>query len=37
VGTILATVTVPDYKPAPVVGFFSSRGPSTLSSNILKV
>ncbi|RZC14639.1 CO(2)-response secreted protease isoform C [Glycine soja] len=36
VGTILATVTVPDYKPAPVVGFFSSRGPSTLSSNILK-
>ncbi|RDX76568.1 CO(2)-response secreted protease, partial [Mucuna pruriens] len=36
VATILPTATVIDYKPAPVVPSFSSRGPSTLSSNILK-
>ncbi|KAL5189496.1 CO(2)-response secreted protease [Glycine soja] len=36
VATILPTATVLDYKPAPVVPNFSSRGPSSLSSNILK-
>ncbi|KAG5018202.1 hypothetical protein JHK87_014057 [Glycine soja] len=36
VGTILATVTIPDYKPAPRVGYFSSRGPSLITSNVLK-
>ncbi|ESW08103.1 hypothetical protein PHAVU_009G018600 [Phaseolus vulgaris] len=36
VATILPTTTVVDYKPAPLVPDFSSRGPSTLSSNILK-
>ncbi|XP_061359287.1 CO(2)-response secreted protease [Gastrolobium bilobum] len=36
VATILPTVSVIDYKPAPMVAYFSSRGPSTLSSNILK-
>ncbi|MED6106380.1 hypothetical protein PIB30_004153 [Stylosanthes scabra] len=36
VATILKTTTVISYKPAPVVAYFSSRGPSTLSSNILK-
>ncbi|MCI75703.1 subtilisin-like protease-like, partial [Trifolium medium] len=25
-----------DYKPAPMVAIFSSRGPSGLSKNILK-
>ncbi|KAF7817661.1 CO(2)-response secreted protease [Senna tora] len=34
--TILATVSVSNYKPAPQVAYFSSRGPSTLSNNILK-
>ncbi|CAJ1975308.1 unnamed protein product [Sphenostylis stenocarpa] len=34
--TILATITVPNYKPAPEIAIFSSRGPSPLSSNILK-
>ncbi|XP_020229137.1 CO(2)-response secreted protease [Cajanus cajan] len=34
--TILPTVTTLDYKPAPVVPIFSSRGPSQLFSNILK-
>ncbi|XP_047170764.1 CO(2)-response secreted protease [Vigna umbellata] len=34
--TILPTTTVLDYKPAPLVPDFSSRGPSSLSSNILK-
>ncbi|XP_057435083.1 CO(2)-response secreted protease [Lotus japonicus] len=34
--TILPTVSVTDYKPAPMVAYFSSRGPSTLSKNILK-
>lgn len=36
VATILPTVTVIDYKPAPMVAIFSSRGPSALSKNILK-
>ncbi|XP_004500923.1 CO(2)-response secreted protease-like [Cicer arietinum] len=36
VATILPTVTVLDYKPAPMVAMFSSRGPSYLSKNILK-
>ncbi|CAJ1973194.1 unnamed protein product [Sphenostylis stenocarpa] len=36
IATILPTTTVLDYKPAPLVPNFSSRGPSTLSSNILK-
>ncbi|RRT35838.1 hypothetical protein B296_00051075 [Ensete ventricosum] len=36
VGTILATVTVTKYRPAPVVAYFSSRGPSTQASDILK-
>ncbi|KAK7351765.1 hypothetical protein VNO77_11449 [Canavalia gladiata] len=34
--TILPTITVLDYKPAPEVMFFSSRGPATLSKSILK-
>ncbi|KAI4336751.1 hypothetical protein L6164_015239 [Bauhinia variegata] len=34
--TILATESVTNYKPAPRVAYFSSRGPSTLSRNILK-
>ncbi|XP_027354812.1 CO(2)-response secreted protease-like [Abrus precatorius] len=34
--TVLPTVSVLDYKPAPVVIYFSSRGPSTLSKNVLK-
>ncbi|XP_058756440.1 CO(2)-response secreted protease-like [Vicia villosa] len=37
VATILPTVTVMDYKPAPMVAIFSSRGPSALSKNIIKV
>ncbi|WJX36064.1 hypothetical protein P8452_23981 [Trifolium repens] len=36
VGTVLPTVTVMDYKPAPMVAIFSSRGPSALSKNIIK-
>ncbi|GAU24960.1 hypothetical protein TSUD_311950 [Trifolium subterraneum] len=36
VATILPTSTVIDYKPAPIVASFSSRGPSPLSKNILK-
>ncbi|XP_020236037.1 CO(2)-response secreted protease [Cajanus cajan] len=36
VATILPTVTDLNHKPAPMVPNFSSRGPSTLSSNILK-
>ncbi|KEH34337.1 subtilisin-like serine protease [Medicago truncatula] len=35
-GTILPTVTIIKYKPAPMVAIFSSRGPSSLSKNILK-
>ncbi|KAE9586706.1 putative tripeptidyl-peptidase II [Lupinus albus] len=36
VATILPTVSVINYKPAPMMIYFSSRGPSTLSNNILK-
>ncbi|XP_058780809.1 CO(2)-response secreted protease-like [Vicia villosa] len=36
VATILPTIMVMDYKPAPVVAIFSSRGPSPLSKNIIK-
>ncbi|VFR03573.1 unnamed protein product [Cuscuta campestris] len=36
IATILPTVTTLGYKPAPVVIFFSSRGPSLASHNILK-
>uniref|UniRef100_A0A0C9SAZ1 TSA: Wollemia nobilis Ref_Wollemi_Transcript_1441_2604 transcribed RNA sequence n=1 Tax=Wollemia nobilis TaxID=56998 RepID=A0A0C9SAZ1_9CONI len=34
--TILRTVTITNYKPAPSVAFFSSRGPGSLTENILK-
>ncbi|XP_008809445.3 CO(2)-response secreted protease-like [Phoenix dactylifera] len=36
VATILPTITVTKYKPAPMVAYFSSRGPSPQTSNILK-
>ncbi|CAI9777909.1 unnamed protein product [Fraxinus pennsylvanica] len=36
VATILPTVVVPKYKPAPVVPYFSSRGPSFSTQNLLK-
>ncbi|KAG0473155.1 hypothetical protein HPP92_015012 [Vanilla planifolia] len=36
VATILPTITVTKYKPAPAVAYFSSRGPSPQTSNILK-
>lgn len=36
VATILRTVAVPNYKPAPVVAYFSSRGPGIFTENILK-
>ncbi|EXB60669.1 Subtilisin-like protease [Morus notabilis] len=36
VATILPTATMTDYKPAPAVAYFSSRGPSYVSPNILK-
>eukprot|EP01018_Ginkgo_biloba_P039188 Gb_34020 [translate_table: standard] len=36
VATILRTVAITDYKPAPVVAYFSSRGPGGLTENILK-
>ncbi|CAK8569130.1 unnamed protein product [Lathyrus sativus] len=36
VATILSSISVIDSKPAPIVAKFSSRGPSTLSKNILK-
>ncbi|KAL8123443.1 hypothetical protein AgCh_011420 [Apium graveolens] len=34
--TILRSATSTDYKPAPIVASFSSRGPSYLSANLLK-
>nr|GMD15915.1 CO(2)-response secreted protease-like [Ipomoea batatas] len=37
VATILPTVTVTGIKPAPAVAYFSSRGPSLASVNILKI
>ncbi|KAK9270459.1 hypothetical protein L1049_026039 [Liquidambar formosana] len=36
VATILPTITVTKYKPAPVVAYFSSRGPSGTVRNLLK-
>ncbi|KAG8100087.1 hypothetical protein GUJ93_ZPchr0013g35496 [Zizania palustris] len=36
VGTIAPTITVTEYKPAPVAAYFSSRGPSAQTANILK-
>lgn len=36
VATITTTITVTEYKPAPVVAYFSSRGPSAHTGNILK-
>ncbi|KAJ9675081.1 hypothetical protein PVL29_024149 [Vitis rotundifolia] len=36
VATILATVSVEQYKPAPAVAYFSSRGPSYATKNLLK-
>ncbi|CAN0843664.1 CO(2)-response secreted protease [Linum grandiflorum] len=34
--TILASVDVPGFRPAPSVAFFSARGPGPLTENILK-
>ncbi|XAR61627.1 Tripeptidyl-peptidase II [Bertholletia excelsa] len=36
VGTIIPTVTVKNFKPAPVVASFSSRGPSYATNRLLK-
>ncbi|XP_057794888.1 CO(2)-response secreted protease-like [Salvia miltiorrhiza] len=36
VATILPTEVIPDYKPAPVVGYFSSRGPAFGIRNLIK-
>ncbi|KAK3007322.1 hypothetical protein RJ639_016738 [Escallonia herrerae] len=36
VATILPTVSVANYKPAPAVAYFSSRGPSLKTKNLLK-
>ncbi|XP_007017871.2 PREDICTED: CO(2)-response secreted protease isoform X1 [Theobroma cacao] len=34
--TILPTTSPTNYKPAPTIAYFSSRGPSTIPKNILK-
>ncbi|XP_047170777.1 CO(2)-response secreted protease-like [Vigna umbellata] len=36
VATILPTVSILDFKPAPIIPSFSGRGPSDFSKNILK-
>ncbi|XP_010536423.1 PREDICTED: CO(2)-response secreted protease [Tarenaya hassleriana] len=36
IATIHPTVTIEKFKPAPAVAYFSSRGPSGLTRNILK-
>lgn len=36
VATITPSITVTEFKPAPVVAYFSSRGPSSQTGNILK-
>ncbi|XVF35926.1 hypothetical protein REPUB_Repub19eG0013900 [Reevesia pubescens] len=36
VATILPTTSPTKYKPAPIIAYFSSRGPSTIPKNILK-
>ncbi|XP_072987423.1 CO(2)-response secreted protease [Typha latifolia] len=36
VATILPTIMMTKYKPAPTVAYFSSRGPSSQTNNILK-
>ncbi|PON73422.1 Subtilase [Parasponia andersonii] len=36
VATILPTETVTEYKPAPAVAYFSSRGPSYITTNLIK-
>ncbi|KAG9148514.1 hypothetical protein Leryth_025575 [Lithospermum erythrorhizon] len=36
VATILPTQTIANYKPAPTVAYFSSRGPSPVTKNIIK-
>ncbi|XP_077246635.1 CO(2)-response secreted protease-like [Tasmannia lanceolata] len=36
VATVLPTISVTKYKPAPAVAYFSSRGPSFQTRNILK-
>lgn len=37
VATILPTVTVTKYKPAPSIAYFSARGPAYNTKNLLKV
>uniref|UniRef100_A0A0D9WXV4 Subtilisin-like protease n=1 Tax=Leersia perrieri TaxID=77586 RepID=A0A0D9WXV4_9ORYZ len=36
VATIAPTITVTEHKPAPVIAYFSSRGPSVQTPNLLK-
>ncbi|KAJ8532915.1 hypothetical protein K7X08_015804 [Anisodus acutangulus] len=36
VATILPTISVANFRPAPVVAFFSSRGPASNTPNLLK-